>query len=201
MQHFELKGQTRKVGNKAVIKAFRKEGLVPCNLYGNGIENILFTVSEKDLQSLICTPASYIVDLVLDGGKARTAVLHELQFHPVKDNCLHVDFLAVDEQKPIAINVPLVISGHAVGVQKGGKFSQRLRAVRISALMKDLPDNIGIDITPLDLDKKIVAGDIKLDKVTVLTDKDAVICSVRTTRNVAAAATTEEGAEEAPAAE
>lgn len=204
MQHFELKGQTRKVGNKAVIKAFRKQGLVPCNLYGNGVENILFTVSDKDLQGLICNPASFIVDLVLDGGKARTAILHELQFHPVKDNCLHVDFLAVDEKKPIAINVPLVISGHAVGVQKGGKFSQRLRAVRISALMNDLPDNIGIDITSLDLDKKIVAGDIKLDKVTVLTDKDAVICAVRTTRNVAANAAGEEASAEgaeAPAAE
>ncbi len=201
MQHFELKGQTRKVGNKAVIKAFRKEGLVPCNLYGNGVENILFTVSDKDLQALLCTPASYIVDLVLDGEKARTAVLHELQFHPVKDNCLHVDFLAVDEKKPIAINVPLVITGHAVGVQKGGKFSQRLRSLRVSALMNDLPDNISIDITPLDLDKKIVAGDVKLGGVTILTDKDAVICSVRTTRNVSAAAATEEGAEEAPAAE
>ncbi|MCR5561647.1 MAG: 50S ribosomal protein L25 [Bacteroidales bacterium] len=202
MQHFELKGQTRKVGNKAVIKAFRKEGLVPCNLYGNGVENILFTVSDKDLQGLLCTPASFIVDLVLDGGKARTAILHELQFHPVKDNCLHVDFLAVDEKKPIAINVPLIISGHAVGVQKGGKFSQRLRALRISALMKDLPDNIGIDISGLDLDKKIVAGDVKLDKVTILTDKDAVICSVRTTRNVdTSAAASEAAAAAAPAAE
>ena len=207
MQHFELKGQTRKVGNKAVIKAFRKEGLVPCNLYGNGVENILFTISDKDLQGLLCTPASFIVDLVLDGGKARTAVLHELQFHPVKDNCLHVDFLAVDEKKPIAINVPLVITGHAVGVQKGGKFSQRLRALRVSALMKDLPDNITMDITDLDLDKKIVAGDVKLEGVSILTDKDAVICAVRTTRNTSAAATEEEAAApaaaeaEAPAAE
>ena len=207
MQHFELKGQTRKVGNKPVIKAFRKEGLVPCNLYGNGVENILFTISDKDLQGLLCTPASFIVDLVLDGGKARTAVLHELQFHPVKDNCLHVDFLAVDEKKPIAINVPLVITGHAVGVQKGGKFSQRLRALRVSALMKDLPDNITMDITDLDLDKKIVAGDVKLEGVSILTDKDAVICAVRTTRNTSAAATEEEAAApaaaeaEAPAAE
>ena len=82
MQHFELKGQTRKVGNKAVIKAFRKEGLVPCNLYGSGVENILFTVSDKDLQGLLCSPYSYIVDLVLDGGKARTAILHELSSIP-----------------------------------------------------------------------------------------------------------------------
>lgn len=201
MQHFELKGTSRKVGNKAVIKAFRREGLVPCNLYGIGVENIIFTVSAKELQALISNPASFIVDLVLDGGKARTAVLHELQFHPVKDNCLHVDFLAVDEKRPIAIDVPIAISGHAKGVQKGGKFSQSLRTLRVSALMKDLPDNIAVVIDDLDLDKKIVAGDIKLDKVSILTDKDSVICSVRTTRNVdtTAEAAPAEG-EAAPAA-
>ena len=188
MKHFELKGTTRKVGNKAVIKAFRREGLVPCNLYGNGVENTIFTVSAKDLQGLTNTPASYIVDLVLDGGAARTAILHELQFHPVKDNCLHVDFLAVDEKKPIAIKVPLVITGHAKGVQKGGKFNQNLREIRISALMNDLPDSITVAVDGLDIDKRIVAGDIKLDKVTVLTDKDSVICSVASTRNVTASA-------------
>lgn len=197
MQHFTLKGQTRKVGNKAVIKAFRKEGLVPCNLYGNGVEPKLFTVSAKDLQSVINTPVSYIVDLVLDEGKPQTAVLHELQFHPVSDICLHVDFLAVNETKPIAINVPVYVSGHPVGVQKGGKFVQNLRKLRISALMKDLPDDIRLDVSKLDLDKKISAGDVKVDNVKVLTDKDSVICTVRATRNSSSAAAATEG--EAPA--
>ena len=191
MQHFELKGQTREVGNKAVIKAFRKQGLVPCNLYGNGMDNVLFTVDEKELNGLTHSPASHIVDLVLDNGKKYTAVLHELQYHPVKDNCLHVDFLAVDEKKPIAINVPLVITGHAIGVQKGGKFVQNRRDIRISALMNDLPDEVTVDISKLDLDKKIRAKDIQIDKVTVLTEKDAVICGVKTTRNVTAAAAEE----------
>ncbi|HOE94201.1 MAG TPA: 50S ribosomal protein L25 [Candidatus Cryptobacteroides sp.] len=203
MQHFELKGTSRKAGNKALVKAFRREGLVPCNLYGGGTENILFTVNAKDLRGLTHTPAAYIVDLVLDGKKARTAIVHELQFHPVHDICLHVDFLAVDEKKPIAIDIPLIITGHAKGVQKGGKFSQRLRALRVSALMKDLPDSITVPIDDLDLDKRIVAGDIKLDKVNVLTDKDAVICMVRTTRNVEAAVETaaEEGEEAVEGAE
>ena len=92
MQHFELKGQIRQVGNKAVVKAFRKQGLVPCNLYGLGMENVLFTVDEKDLKGAIETPKSYIIDLVLDNGKSYTSVFHELQFHPVKDNCLHVEY-------------------------------------------------------------------------------------------------------------
>lgn len=187
MQHFELKGQIRQVGNKAVIKAFRKQGLVPCNFYGNNVENILFTVSEKDLKGLLFTPQSFIVDLNLD-GKVYTAILHEMQFHPTTDACLHIDFLAVNEQKPISIKVPIVISGHAIGVQQGGKFVQSARELRISALMKDLPDSLPIDITALGLDKKIKAGDLKFDRITILTDKDAVICSVRTTRNTAALA-------------
>ena len=188
MKHFELKGTTRQVGNKAVIKAFRREGLVPCNLYGLGKENVLFTVNAKELKALTDTPQSYIVDLVLDGGAPQTAVLHELQWHPVTDACLHVDFLAVDEKKPIAISVPLVISGHAKGVQQGGKFYQNARSLRISALMKDLPDDITVDITSLGLDKRIKASDIQLKNVAVISDKDTIICGVKTTRNVTAAA-------------
>jgi len=192
MQHFELKGTTRKVGNKAVLKAFRKEGLVPCNLYGLGMENVLFTVNAKELKALTDTPKSYIVDLVLDGAKKpQTAILHEIQWHPVTDNCLHVDFLAVGEKKPVTISVPLVISGHAKGVQQGGKFYQNARSLRISALMKDLPDDITIDITPLGLDKRIKASDVQIKNVAVVSDKDTIICGVKTTRNVTAAATEE----------
>ena len=189
MQHFELKGQLRQVGNKAVIKAFRKQGLVPCNLYGNGIQNVIFTVNAKDLKFVTDTPKAYIIDLNLD-GKTYPAVLHELQWHPVTDECLHVDFLSVDDKKPIAITVPLVISGHAIGVQQGGKFVQNARNLRISATMDKLPDDITIDITKLGLDKKIKAADVKLEGISILTDKDAVICGVKSTRN--AVATTEE---------
>ena len=186
MKHFELNGKVREVGNKAVIKAIRKQGLVPCNLYGQGIENVLFTVTDKDLQGITNTPNSYIIDIKLDNGKAYTAVVHELQFHPVKDNCLHVDFLAVSEDKPIAIKVPITVSGHPVGVQKGGKFVLVSRFVKISALMKDLPDNINIDVTPLDIEKRIVAGDIKLEGVSVVSPKDTIICTVKATRNMSA---------------
>ena len=186
MKHFEINGKVREVGNKAVIKAIRKQGLVPCNLYGQGIENVLFTVNDKDLQGITNTPASFIIDIKLDNGKAYEAVVHELQFHPVKDNCLHVDFLAVSEDKPIAIKVPITVSGHPVGVQKGGKFVLVSRFVKISALMKDLPDNINIDVTPLDIEKRIVAGDIKLEGVSVVSPKDTIICTVKATRNMSA---------------
>lgn len=183
MQHFEICGNVRTVGNKATIKAFRAEGLVPCNLYGLGMENVLFTVSEKELKGLIYSPNSFIVDIKLDNGQAYTAVLHEAQFHPVKDNCLHLDFLAVNDVKPIAINVPIVITGHSAGVQQGGKFTLNSRTLRISALMANLPDNVNVDITSLQLDKKIKAGDLKYDNITILTDKDTIICGVKSTRN------------------
>jgi large subunit ribosomal protein L25 len=192
MQHFELKGQIRQAANKAVIKAYRRQGLVPCNLYGLGLENVLFTVTARDLKGLTNTPKSYIVDLVLDNGKAFTAILHELQWHPVTDECLHVDFLAVDEQKPIAIKVPVSISGHAAGVQRGGKFYQLLREVKVCATMANLPDELPIDISPLNLDQQFKAGDLKVDNVTILTPKGMVICGVKSTRNSVAEAPAEE---------
>ena len=192
MQHFELKGQIRQAANKAVIKAFRRQGLVPCNLYGLGMDNVLFTVNAKELKGLTNTPKSYIVDLKLDNGQAYTAVLHELQWHPVSDECLHVDFLAVDEVKPIAIMVPLVISGHAAGVQRGGKFYQLLREVKVCAKMADLPDSLPIDITPLQLDQQFKAGDLQVENVTILTQNGAVICGVKSTRNSVAEAPAEE---------
>lgn len=183
MQHFTLNGTTREAAGKAALKAFRAQDLVPCNLYGLGVENVLFTVSAKDLKAVTDTPKSHIIDLVLDGGKKYTAIIHELQWHPVTDKCLHVDFLAVGDVKPITIDVPLVITGHAIGVQQGGKFYQGIRKVRISATMAKLPDEVTVDITSLGLDKRIKAGDIKLDGITVVTDKDAIICGVKTTRN------------------
>ena len=156
MKHFELSGEIRKVGNKAVIKAFRKQGLVPCNLYGAGMENVLFTVSAKDLKPVLYTPASFIIDLKL-GDKTFQAVLHELQFHPV-------------------------------GVQAGGKFTQLARKVRVSALVENLPDQLDIDITPLGLDKRLTVGDLKFENINILTDKNTIICRVKTTRAMQQAA-------------
>ena len=202
MKHFALKGEIRQKGNKAVLKAFRRQGLVPCNLYGAGIDNILFTVNEKELKGLTHTPASYIVDLEL-GGKVYTAIAHEYQWHPVEDNCLHVDFLAVDEKKPIVISVPLNITGHPVGVQAGGKFTQSARTLKVSGLMKNLPDQLDIDVTPLELDKRMVAGDLKFDGLQIVSDKNTIICQVKTTRAMQQAAVdaAKSGEPEAPAAE
>ena len=197
MKHFVLKGQVREVGNKAVIKEYRKQGLVPCNIYGSGVENILFTVTEKDLKGLTDTPASHIVDLELSNGQKYNAVIHELQYHPVKDNCLHADFLAVNEEKPISIMVPITITGHAVGVRAGGKFYKLVRELKVSALMKDLPDELVINIDKLQIGKRIVAGDLKYENVNVVSPKGTIICTVKSSRQVAAHIEYEEALEAA----
>ena len=118
---------------------------------------------------------------------------------PTQPSFLHADFLAVSEDKPIVIKVPVVVSGHPVGVQRGGKFVLVSREVRISALMNNLPDTINLDVTKLDIEKRIVAGDIKVENVTVVTPKTAIICAVKSTRQIAAQLAHEEkmeGAEE-----
>ena len=107
------------------------------------------------------------------------------------DNCLHIDFLAVSADKPIAIDVPITITGHAAGVQAGGKFTLVSRKLRVSALMENLPDTLNVDITNLQLDKAISAGDVHYENVTILSPKTTVICRVKSTRQMLAAAKAE----------
>ncbi len=192
MKHFEISGTVRQLGNKTAIKNFRRQGLVPCNLYGPATkENVIFTVSAKDLKNITHTPNAYIIDLVLDNGLKQTAIVKELQFHPVTDETIHVDFLSVTEDKPITIDVPVVVSGHPVGVQRGGKFIQRERRLKVCALMKDLPDTVDIDVSGLDLEKRVLAGDLSFDNFKVVSRKDTIICTVKSGRNVIAAAAEE----------
>ena len=189
MKEFALVGTPRSEYGKKAAKALRAEELIPCNIYGCGL-NATFTVTAADVRKLIYSPDTQIVDLTIGDTKTK-AIVKELQFHPIDGKTLHIDFLAVDDKKPIAINVPIKFEGHAIGVQKGGKFVPGARSLRISAQMENLPDDITIDITKLDLDKKIKAGDVKIEKVSVLTDKDAILCLVKTTRNVDTSAAAE----------
>ncbi len=182
MKHIELKGQIREAGNKAAVKAVRRAGQVPCNIYGLGIENVLFTVDAQDLKSITHTPDSYIIDLELSNGTKMFAVLHEVQYHPVSDEALHVDFLAVSEEKPVTIEVPVKVTGHSEGVKMGGKLLVSSRKLRVSAMMDKLPDLLEVDSTHLMIGKQIVAGDLNFDGVTIVSPKATIICSVRPTR-------------------
>ena len=182
MKHIELKGQLREAGNKAAVKAVRRAGQVPCNIYGNGIENVLFTVDAQDLKTITHTPNSYIVNLELSNGTKMYAVLHEVQYHPVSDEALHVDFIAVGEEKPITIEVPVKVVGHSEGVKMGGKLLVSSRKLRVSAMMDKLPDVLEVDSTHLMIGKQIVAGDLNYEGVTIVSPKATIICSVRPTR-------------------
>ena len=182
MKHIELKGQVREAGNKASVKAVRRAGQVPCNIYGLGIENVLFTIDAQDLKTITHTPNSYIVDLELNNGQKLFAVLHEVQYHPVSDEALHVDFLFVSEDKPVTIEVPVKVVGHSEGVKMGGKLLVSSRKLRVSAMMNNLPDILEVDSTPLKIGKQIVAGDLNYDGVTIVSPQATIICSVRPTR-------------------
>ena len=182
MKHIELKGQLREAGNKAAVKAVRRAGQVPCNIYGHGMENILFTIDAQDLKTITHTPNSYIINLELSNGTKMYAVLHEVQYHPVSDEALHVDFIAVGEEKPITIEVPVKVVGHSEGVKMGGKLLVSSRKLRVSAMMDKLPDLLEVDSTPLKIGKQIVAGDLNYDGVTIVSPKATIICSVRPTR-------------------
>ena len=182
MKHIELKGQVREAGNKAAVKAVRRVGHVPCNIYGLGMENVLFTIDAQDLKTITHTPNSYIIDLELNDGKKFFAVLHEVQYHPVTDEALHVDFLAVSEDKPVTIEVPVIVTGHSEGVKMGGKLLVSSRKLRVSAMMDKLPDVLEVDSTHLMIGKQIVAGDLNYDGVTIVSPRATIICSVRPTR-------------------
>ena len=182
MKHIELKGQIREAGNKAAVKAVRRAGQVPCNIYGLGIENVLFTIDAQDLKTITHTPNSYIIDLELSNGTKMYAVLHEVQYHPVTDEALHVDFLTVNEEKPVTIEVPVKVVGHSEGVKMGGKLLVSSRKLRVSAMMNNLPDILEVDSTHLMIGKQIVAGDLNYEGVTIVSPKATIICSVRPTR-------------------
>ncbi len=187
MKTMSLVGQSREITKKSAIKALRKEGFVPCVLYGQGVKNIHFNLTERDLQKILNTPNSYIIELNIDGAVSK-AIYHAAQFHPLTDLPIHVDFLAISETKPVVINVPVSIVGNSEGVREGGKLILTNRKVKISGNFDKLPDNIVIDISTLKVGKSICAGDLKVDDITIITPKNTIICAVKMTRAAIGAA-------------
>jgi len=187
MKTIKLQGKPREISNKQATKTLRRNFEVPCILYGKDVKNLLFSVNAKELLLIVNTPNAYIIELEI-AGKTYLAVHHAAQYHPLTDEPLHVDFLAVDKNKPVAINVPIVITGNSEGVREGGKLILTTRKVRISAELKNLPDTVTVDVTDLKMGKTIVAGDLKFDNIQVLTPKTTIICAVKLTRAAVGAA-------------
>ena len=207
MKSIDVKGTARNEFGKKGAKALRKQNLIPCNLYGverdeKGLPVAkAFSVTFEEVRNLVYSPDIFSVNLTIDGNTV-LAVMREIQFHPVKDNILHIDFYQVTPEKPIVMAVPVKLNGLAAGVKAGGKLEQILRRVKAKALYTAIPEKIEIDVTPLTIGKSFKVGDLKVDGIEFVSPKDAVICTVLSTRSAAASEATEEApAAEAPAAE
>ncbi|MEA4976541.1 MAG: 50S ribosomal protein L25/general stress protein Ctc [Paludibacter sp.] len=186
MKTFELKGKVREELGKKASKATRAEESVPCVLYGTG-ENVHFTATASDLRKLIYSPEVFIVDLDVDGKKSK-AIMKDLQFHPVSDKVLHIDFLEVSDKKPVVMEVPVKLSGLAEGVKAGGKLALQMRKLKVKGIYTDFPEAITLDVTNLGLGKTIQVGAVKVDKLEILNAKNAVVAQVKLTRAARGAA-------------
>lgn len=185
MQVFELKAELRTEFGKKANKAIRREEKVPCELYG-GSENMHFILGEKDLNKAINTPNTYIFNIDI-AGKPVQAVIREIQFHPVSDRVLHADFFLVEDDKAVAVEVPVRLDGFAKGVQAGGKLSVVLRKLKVKGLPAQLPDVLPIDVTEVDLGQSVKVASLNFDGIEILNAKSAVVAQVKLTRAARAA--------------
>lgn len=205
MKTKSIKGTLRTIAERSSdqsrnLKALRKQGLVPCVIYGQN-EPVHFTVESRDLDKLVYTPEIFQINLELD-GKEIVCVIKELQFHPVKDNAIHVDFYEVNATTPIVMQVPVKLNGLAEGVRTGGKLVLQMRRIRVKALIANVPERLDVDVTKLGLGKTIKVGELDFgDKIQLVSAKEAVVCAVKLTRAAQGAAGTAAAADDATAAE
>lgn len=197
-------GQKRTDLGKKASKLLRKEGLVPCNLYGQDKKDgkpvaLAFATPMTELRKVVYTPHIYVINLTID-GKKHTAIMKELQFHPVTDALLHVDFLEINDKDDIVIGIPVKLVGLAQGVRDGGRMNLSIRKINVKAPYKQIPEHLDVNVTDLQLGKSIKVGDLSYEGLELVTSKEVIVCSVKTTRASAmAAATTTDGEEQAAA--
>ena len=187
MKEINVTGQKRTDLGKKASKALRKEGLIPCNLYGekkgeNGApEAMSFAVPFAELRKIIYTPHVYVINLIID-GESHTAIMKEIQFHPVTDKILHIDFMAVSLDKPVEIEVPVALTGHAEGVKAGGKLTLQMRKLRVKAAYDQIPEKLVINVDNLGLGKTMQVGALHFEGLEIMNAKNAVVCAVQLTR-------------------
>ena len=187
MKEINVIGQKRTDVGKKATKLLRKEGMVPCNLYGekkgeNGLpEALAFAVPATEMRKVIYTPHVYVVNITIDGVEHK-AIIKELQFHPTSDALLHADFYEVNETKAITVGIPVNIVGHAQGVRDGGKLNLSIRKINVTAPYKQIPEKLDVDVTTLGLGKSIKVGQLSFEGLEIATPKEVIVCSVKTTR-------------------
>ena len=191
MNSVSLSGSLRENVGKKDAKALRKNGQVPCVIYGNKIEQVKFYTDARSFKKILYTPETLIIDFEINGTVYHT-ILQDIQYHPVTDEVLHADFLDVNEDNPITVTLPIRTEGTSPGVMRGGRLNKNLAKLKVRGLVNDLPDNITRDISKLNLNQSIKVKDITLDKIEVLVPSNTIIVDVKAPRNANVEETSEE---------
>ncbi len=187
MKEISVSGKKRTEVGKKSSKMLRKEGMVPCNLYGekkgeNGLpEALAFMAPMAELRKAVYSPHVYVVNLNIDGTEHK-AIMKELQFHPTSDALLHVDFFEINETKAITVGLPVNLVGHAQGVRDGGRLNLSIRKIDVTAPYMQIPEKLDIDVTALQLGKAIKVGQLSFEGLEIATSKEVIVCSVKATR-------------------
>ena len=191
MKEISIVGKKREAIGKKASKALRKEGYVPCNLYGEKKVDgkpvaLSFAIAFSELRKLIYTPHIYVISLDIEGEK-HTAIMKEIQFHPVTDAPLHVDFYEVNDQKPITIGIPVKLVGLAQGVKDGGRMNLSIRKIAVTAPYQQIPEHLDVDVTNLHIGKSIKVGELSFDGLEIATSKEVIVCTIKMTRSAMSA--------------
>ncbi|MDD4150678.1 MAG: 50S ribosomal protein L25/general stress protein Ctc [Bacteroidales bacterium] len=182
MKHFEVIANLRTDLGKKATKKIRKEGNIPCVIYGKN-DVMHFSTAQSAVRKLIYTPAVMFADINID-GKVKSATIKDIQFHPVSDEILHIDFYEVNEKDPIKINIPIVVEGNSPGVKAGGKLSLNNRRISVKGIMENIPDNFTINISKLNIGDSIKIKDLKSDTLEFTDPKSNIVIMVATARVV-----------------
>jgi len=205
MKSIGIKGTLRTELGKKATKELRKKGMVPCNLYG-GEKNVNFYAHENEFRKIVYTPDVFEINLDIDGVKYK-AIVQEFQFHPVKDNLMHIDFVEVVDNKPVKTALPVKLVGAAKGVLDGGRMVLNLRRLKVKGLVSDMPEVFEINVDHLVIGKGIKIGELNFENLQLLDPVNSIVCAVKVTRvarSVAAGGDDDEateGAEEDAVAE
>ena len=182
MDTFKIGAERRQEKGPKAARRMRREGVVPGVLYGHG-DNTPIAIREFDLMKLLVTPHVYLVALELD-GKVEKVLVQEVQYHPVSDRPVHIDFYRYSEDEPIVMNIPVELVGHAVGVRAGGKLVQPVRRLKVKGLPADMPNRLDVDVSALEVDKKIVVVDLAFEGLSILNPPHMVVATVRSQRKM-----------------
>ena len=195
MKSIKINGSKRESVGKSSTKVLRNAGKVPCVVYG-GEKPVHFSADEISFSKLVYTPNAHMVAISFDGKSEINAIIQDIQFHPVSEKILHIDFLQLFESKEVTMTIPVKYEGNAPGVRnEGGILSKNKRKLSVRALPKDLPDYIKADISNLNLNDNITISDVSDDSFKFLHPDNMVVCQVKMSR-ASLSLTTEEEEEE-----